>query len=209
VATGDDTRVLPDGCMDLLWDGCRVTIAGPDTHAQLFDAGPGEAMTGLRFAPGFAPRVIGAPADEFTDQRVPLDAVWAPPRARRVNELLAASSAPARTLEDVALAHCAAPRAHDALVERVVVLVRAGCNSTTIADRIGLSTRQLQRRSTAAFGYGAKTLHRVLRMQRALTCIRRGVRVADSAADAGYADQSHLAREVKDLTGVTLSTLLK
>jgi AraC-like DNA-binding protein len=77
-----------------------------------------------------------------------------------------------------------------------------------IADRIGLSTRQLQRRSTAAFGYGAKTLNRILRMQQALELVRRGVRPADSAARTGYADQSHLSRDVKGMAGVSITELM-
>jgi AraC-like DNA-binding protein len=102
---------------------------------------------------------------------------------------------------------CSEPDGHSALIEQVADLARAGCNSTTIASRVGLSTRQLQRRSTTAFGYGTKTLGRVLRLQQALALIRRGARVADSAARIGYADQSHLARDVKDLSGVTLGQL--
>ena len=75
--------------------------------------------------------------------------------------------------------------------------------------RVGLSSRQLQRRSTLAFGYGIKTLTRILRLQQALACIRGGTRAVDSAVRAGYADQSHLAREVKDLAGVTLTQLMQ
>jgi AraC-like DNA-binding protein len=58
------------------------------------------------------------------------------------------------------------------------------------------------------FGYGAKTLGRVLRMQRALALARGGVRPADAAARAGYADQSHLARDVKEMAGVPLGALI-
>ncbi len=73
---------------------------------------------------------------------------------------------------------------------------------------MGYSTRQLQRRSRAAFGYGTKTLNRILRMQRALDLIRRGERAVDSAVRVGYADQSHLSREIKDLAGVPLTQLI-
>ena len=89
------------------------------------------------------------------------------------------------------------------------MLAKQGCGAAAIADRVGLSARQLQRRSTAAFGYGTKTLSRILRMQRALTLVRRGERAADSAAGAGYADQAHLARDVKELAGVTLGELTR
>ena len=196
VSTGDAVRVLPDGCMDLLWDGDELVIAGADTHAHVVERPAGAPMTGLRFAPGQAPRVLGAPADVFTNDRVALDSVWSPARVREVADDLAASCAPGTVLEELALAAStpADADADAALIEHVAALAAAGCNSTAIAAKVGLSTRQLQRRSAAAFGYGAKTLGRVLRMQHALALARRGVRAADAAARTGYADQSHLAR---------------
>jgi AraC-like DNA-binding protein len=187
VSDGDDVRVLPDGCMDLMWDGHEIVVAGPDTHAHLFTAAPGSKMTGLRLPPGYAPRVLGAPADAFTDERIPLDAVWRPAQSHRATELVASSASRAYALEAIALQSCPPPDDDVALMEAVVALARDGHNSTSIASRIGLSTRQLQRRSTAAFGYGAKTLNRILRMQHALSLVRVGVRPADSAARAGYA----------------------
>jgi AraC-like DNA-binding protein len=71
----------------------------------------------------------------------------------------------------------------------------------TIAVRLGLSARTLQRRSRARFGYGPQHLGRVLRLQRALALHRRGQAWADVAATAGYVDQPHLARECRALTG--------
>jgi AraC-like DNA-binding protein len=165
-------------------------------------------MTGLRFAPGYAPRVVGVPADAFTDKRVPLDAVWTPAQIRSATDFVASSASPGRALESIARRSCPPPDDDVALIEQVVALARDGHNSTSIADRVGLSTRQLQRRSTAAFGYGAKTLNRILRMQNALSLVRVGVRPADSAARAGYADQSHLSRDVKEMAGVPLGALV-
>jgi len=208
LSTGNEVRVLPDGCMDLLWDGHEILVAGPDTHAQLFHSEAGTTMTGLRFAPGYAPRVLGVPASEFTDDRVALDAIWSPTRVREVTDAVAASEDPSATLETVALGRASELDTDAALVEEIAALARAGHNSTTIASRVGFSTRQLQRRSTAAFGYGTKTLARVLRMQRALAIARRGNPPADTAARAGYADQSHLARDVKAMAGVPLGALL-
>lgn len=73
---------------------------------------------------------------------------------------------------------------------------------------MGLSERQLHRRSLAAFGYGPKTLARVLRLVRALRLVREGVPPASVAVTTGYADQAHLSREVGALTGTQLSVLL-
>lgn len=75
-----------------------------------------------------------------------------------------------------------------------------------MADRLGLNARQLHRRYLPVFGYGPWHLSRVLRLQRALGA--RGT-LAEVAHACGYADQAHLSREVRDLTGTTPSRLLR
>lgn len=72
------------------------------------------------------------------------------------------------------------------------------------AAETGLGPRQLHRRSLAAFGYGPKTLARILRLQRALALVRSGLPYAEAAHRAGCTDQAHLAREMRDLAGTTL-----
>ncbi|OSC73969.1 transcriptional regulator, partial [Streptomyces sp. BF-3] len=72
------------------------------------------------------------------------------------------------------------------------------------AAEVGLGARQLHRRSLAAFGYGPKTLARILRLQRALALVRTGLPFAEAASAAGCTDQAHLAREMRDLAGTTL-----
>jgi AraC-like DNA-binding protein len=80
-----------------------------------------------------------------------------------------------------------------------------------LAGEIGLSERQLHRRCRAAFGYGPKTLDRVLRLQRFLALgnsAHHRYGLARLAADAGYADQAHLTHDCRRLTGTTPSALL-
>jgi AraC-like DNA-binding protein len=77
-----------------------------------------------------------------------------------------------------------------------------------VADALGVSERQLHRRCLAHFGYGPKTVQRVLRFQDAVALARLDRPLARVAAEAGYADQAHLARDVKALAGVTLTDLL-
>lgn len=76
------------------------------------------------------------------------------------------------------------------------------------ADELGLGARQLHRRSLVAFGYGPKTLARILRLRRALVLARAGVPYAETALRSGFADQAHLARDVRELAGVPLTRLL-
>jgi AraC-like DNA-binding protein len=51
-------------------------------------------------------------------------------------------------------------------------------------------------------------LQRVLRFDRAVRMARRGTELASVAYETGYADQAHLAREVRALAGVPMTTLL-
>ena len=70
--------------------------------------------------------------------------------------------------------------------------------------------RQLRRRFHAAVGYGPKTLQRVCRFQRFVREVdEAGGRcdLALTAAEAGYADQSHLTRDCVELSGLTPAAL--
>ena len=202
-----DGRVLPDGCMDIMLLGDDLVVAGPDTVAFVSPARPGAAYIGLRFAPGTGPSAIGVAAHELRDQRVPLEAVWSSADVRRLRDDMGATGDAAGSLERAAIRRLrdAAP---DPIVPTVVRALRAGRDVVAAAAACGLSDRQLRRRSLDVFGYGPKMLARIFRMTRALELTRSGTPMAATAAEAGYADQAHMAREVKSLTGVPLTALL-
>ncbi|MFI6038937.1 helix-turn-helix domain-containing protein [Streptomyces sp. NPDC051315] len=196
--------VLPDGCMDLLWNEGRLLVAGPDTHAHRPD-GPPTPWAGLRFYPGTAPALLGVPAHELRDRRVDLTDLWPAAEVRRLRARVEAAPHPATALEDLALERAAPP---DPALRHLVTALAAGRPVAAVADELGLGTRRLHRRSLTAFGYGPKTLARVLRLQRALALARQGLPYAHTATRAGYADQAHLARDVREFTGTTLTDLL-
>ncbi|MFE0450484.1 helix-turn-helix domain-containing protein [Streptomyces sp. NPDC058914] len=202
--------VLPDGCMDLLWNQGRLLVAGPDTRAHTPD-GPPTHWAGLRFYPGTAPAFLGVPAHELRDRRVELTELWPTAQVRRLHARVEAAAHPATALEELALEHAARQGATppDPELRRLVTALAAGRPVATAADELGLGARRLHRRSLAAFGYGPKTLARILRLQRALALARAGLPYADTAARTGYADQAHLARDVRKLTGTTLTDLLR
>ena len=197
--------VLPDGCMDLLWSEGRLLVAGPDTRAYV-PGGPPAAWAGIRLFPGTAPALLGVPAHELRDRRVELADLWPAREVRRRTGRIAAAAHPATALEELALERAAPPGPE---LRRLVAGLAAGRPVSVTADELGLGARQLHRRSLAAFGYGPKTLARILRLQRALDLARAGVPYADTAARTGYADQAHLSRDVREFTSTTLSELLR
>ncbi|MFF4396380.1 helix-turn-helix domain-containing protein [Streptomyces sp. NPDC001480] len=199
--------VLPDGCMDLLWSEGRLLVAGPDTHAYV-SQGPPRHWAGVRFRPGTAPGFLGVPAYELRDRRVELADLWPAAEVRRLRARVEAAPEPATALEDIALERAAGAGPQDPVLGRLVAALDAGRPVAATADGLGLGARQLHRRCLSAFGYGPKTLARVLRLQRALALARSGVPFAETAVRAGYADQPHLARDVRELAGATLGELL-
>ncbi len=205
-ATGSVRRILPDGCMDLMSCGGQLVVAGPDATAFVTAVQPGTDYIGLRFPPGTGPAFFGVPAHELRGLRVPLEELWPVDEVRRLAGLLRRAADPGVALEEIAARARRGPP--DRLIGEVVARLRAGVPVAATADAVGLGERQLRRRSLAAFGYGPKTLVRILRMVRALRLARAGIPSTTVAATAGYADQAHLSREVKALAGVPLGALL-
>lgn len=203
------THVVPDACADVLWHQAsgRLFVAGPDTRAHRTALSAG-LLVAVRFLPGRAPAGLGVPSSAVRDERVDLDRLWPGDRVRRLTDALA--SAPDIVSAERVLADAVAGVRGDwdAAVPRLVSLVRRGDRMATVADELGWTERQLHRRSLAAFGYGPKTLQRVLRFDRALRLARDGTDLASVAYSTGYADQAHLARDVKAFAGVPMTALL-
>jgi AraC-like DNA-binding protein len=208
VADGSSSWILPDGCIDVLWNGRELTVAGPDTTAHRASAPNGTRYTALRFASGVAPIVLGVAADGLRDQRPDLADVIGKDDADRLAESLLATDHPSSALERWAGRRLAYAGGRDRLIDRVAALIGEGCTVAEVAAGVGLSERQLNRRSLASFGYGAKVLARVLRLQRALSSARGGMSLVQAALAAGYADQAHFAHEVRALTGQSASQLV-
>ncbi|WP_435819862.1 helix-turn-helix domain-containing protein [Micromonospora tulbaghiae] len=213
VSGGGETRVLPDGCLDLLWSSrSGLLVAGPDRTAHLSRSAPGERWIGLRLPPGTGPAVFGVPAEELRDRRVPLADLWGRAAAEVTERVETALATPgdeaAGVLTRVARDRLRAAGGPDPVGARVAARLAAGATVAATAAEVGLGPRALHRRSRALFGYGPKTLARILRMRRALDLARAGAPLAEVAVRSGYADQAHLTREVRELAGVPPTRLL-
>lgn len=204
--------VVPDGCVDLLWMNDGLTVAGPDRHAVVETIAPGSAVVGLRFRPAAAVHWLRLPMSDLVDRRVSLEDIWGAD-ARRLADWVcgAATSAEiARRLQSGLKDRAARAAPADGDMTAVFALLRDGGSHTTpsvanVVAQLRLSERTLRRRCHHAFGYGPKTLERILRFQRFLALARRfsGNGLARCAAEAGYADQAHLSREIRQLCGLS------
>lgn len=200
-------QVLPDGCVDLIWDGHRLFVAGPDPVAMEARLAPGAQLLGVRLAPGAARGLLGVPLHELTGQRVAMEDLWGRSaaaletglqRAAAPAEVLLAAIARRQSAPERTMAHLFA-RLAEGDAPRVAALAR----------ELGSSERALRRHCQEHFGYGAKTLDRILRLQRLLACARRSRTLTDAALAAGYADAAHLVHDARQLTGLAPGELLR
>ena len=203
------TLVLPDACSDLIWEqGVGAYVAGPDTGPARTATRAGTVIAGVRFRPAAGGDVLRLPLSELRDQRVPLAGLLGA-KAGALSPALAPAAAAAGIL-DLAGQLVADSTADPAVAHAVARLRDPAARTEEIAGQTGLSERQLRRRCHAAAGYGPKTLQRVFRFQRFVRLADAAadpLDLADAAAQAGYADQPHLTRECKALSGHTPAAL--
>jgi AraC-like DNA-binding protein len=204
----ESSLILPDGCVDLLWRDGKLTVAGLDRTAWRSPVHSGSSIVGVRLRPGVAGAVFGIPASELLDARVPLEELLGS-RASVLSERL--DEAQGREAEYLLLEGIVASAIADTSPDPLVLAATRrlgfpGSRVDELAAALGISERQLRRRFHRSVGYGPKTLDRVLRFRRLVSkaqAISDGeVDLARLAADLGYADQAHMARDSVRLTGM-------
>jgi AraC-like DNA-binding protein len=202
-------RVLPDGCIDVVWssrDGAR--IVGANTTAFRAALAPGEHLVGARLRPGGAPALLGVQAELVLDERPAIEAVLGDRGSRLAADLDVASD-PVAAMGAWLTERAAACEPPDRLVAETAWRLDApAVGIAALADELGVSERALRRRVRTAVGYGPKRLSRVLRLARALGAARAGEDLGRVAFDAGYADQAHFSGDCRELAGVPPSVLL-
>jgi AraC-like DNA-binding protein len=210
-------RVLPDGCIDLVWIAERPPfVAGPATRPVLTSAQPGGIVVGVRLQPGMASSLLGVPASTLLDAEVPFADLWGralPEPLARVEESSSADDRLA-ALEALIVSRLEHGGPGDELIAAAAQWLARHPDGSLgrLHDLSGLSERQLRRRFEAAIGYGPKTFQRIVRFQRwlrlATSAEPAALSLSDLAAAAGYADQAHLTRESTRLAGLPPGALL-
>ncbi|MCZ4092595.1 helix-turn-helix domain-containing protein [Sinorhizobium psoraleae] len=213
-AEGESPRitVVPDGCADIIWTSRGLAVVGPDRVTACPKITAGEIIFGARFRIGAAAPWLRVPLHEITGQTLPLDFFWGR-EAREIDaRIREARGASERFVVLAAALRCrlsavqSPPPDIAACIEHLNEVRGAAADPVrAIAWKTGISERTLRRRCHEYFGYGAKTLDRILRLQRFFTVCRHRSQgeLAMLAMDAGYADQAHLTRETRQLTSLT------
>lgn len=189
-----------------------IVAVGPRLRAFYKAAAVVPEYTRFTFRVGAARLLLGIPLHELSNRNVPLEELWGPRATtlrRRIEgargglratiravesalieELERAPTRPVQTKLFVAAAH--------ALEENVDDPTRI----PAIAERVGVSERQLRQVFRDDVGLSPKRFARIARIRRAAANAGR-VGLAALAAENGFYDQAHLNAEFRDLLGAT------
>ena len=221
-------RIVPDGRSELVlnlgqpfesqrqghWSRQPQSfLVGQITGPMLIRPGGPTRTFGVRFHPHGAAQLLKLPIHEVTDSVVPLEDISQQLRRhfepivepRSVPEQFAALDQAMRTL-------AAQTVAEDSLVIRAVEQFEHSGGKARIshlAERSGVSTRQLERRFRDAVGISPKLFCRMQRFQRIFSRMEAPESDwADAAVHCGYYDQGHLIRDFRQFSGKTPTALL-
>jgi AraC-like DNA-binding protein len=181
--------------------------------AFLLPGGDAEVI-GVRFRPQGAAAFLPVPLNELTDAIVEVEAL----QVRWLSRLSAAAESAASIeqaidlLEQGLLDRVGAAADRPSPIEQIVeaIITSAGRASIDrLASGSSLGRRQLERRFNHEVGVSPKTFARILRFQAALVSAPEADNWSDVAHAHGYADQSHLIRDFKALTGQPPTRLLR
>ncbi len=221
-ATGaEPRRILPDGCIDVIVDvdpdsdgfGHAATV-GTMTRALLFHPRARVCSAAVRFRPGGAAPFLRLPADELTDRVLDAGEVEARWMAPGSSEAQADPRAAVAALERRLLSRLHAIAEPDRAIAHAIgrLFTAAPPSIEELGRELGWSRQHLARRFRAEVGVGPKQLARVARLQRAVDHLQRAddggagviaVNLAGAAVDLGYFDQAHMARDFRDLAGMS------
>jgi AraC-like DNA-binding protein len=216
-AAGEPRRILPDGCIDFIFDLDRgsARAIGTMSTSRVIASPAGARCFGVRFAPGVAATLLEVRADELSDGDAALDEVSRAGQFRLRERIAEASSHQLRAqlIADFVRTGRARSRPLDRRVQRAIAQLRQRAGAlpiASLAQQVGVSERQLERLFQERLGVRPKLFARVLRMQRALQLLEASpTGQAQLALGAGFADEPHLVRDFRALTGRTPAQLLR
>jgi AraC-like DNA-binding protein len=171
-----------------------ITMRGPETQASLADCPADSEFLGIQFKLGaFMPHL---PTKNRVNSEVHL------PEANSKAFWLQGAAWEFPTFENA-----------DTFVERLIrygLLVREPVVEAALNGQpTDLSPRTLQYRFLHATGLTHSTIRQIERARHAMTLLQTGKPILDTVFEAGYFDQPHMTRALKQFTGQTPAQIIR
>ena len=191
--TSDGTYLAAaDACWDMIFirsvHGNRVLLSGPSSKITPVPYRAGNRNVGIRFHRGTFLTHVRASAMVDTTEALPMPA--------GETFVMAGLDWSMPTFETA-----------DSFIDDLERLDLLSDDPVAMAALRGqapaTSQRSIQRHVSSATGLSANRIRQIVRARTAAERLQRGESILDVAHDMGYADQAHLTRDLKRLTGYT------
>ena len=217
-----DHRILPDGCVDIVFDlaasspAQAAVVAGITARPFSVPLGGKVDYLGVCLRPGAFSRLFGVAGSELTDRIVPLAefaSVFAP---SSVEAVCSCGNTGERVglLEGVLLRQLANDRREDRRLTAALAAVVQAAGAVSVEDlarRVYTSPRNLTRLFDRCVGLAPKVFCRIVRFQKVVRKLkdRSFHNQLSLALGAGYYDQAHLIHEFHTLAGLSPTALVQ
>ena len=186
-------------------------LVGPATRPVILGTAEQRSVLGVEFRIGAAPALLGVPAAELRDQRVPPAGFLGSDADALLGRVLAASGATARLRAAEQTLSARLRRVNDPAHPATRAAARRICAApghlsvAALSEQLGLSVRRLEQVFRADVGLSPKAYQRLQRFRSALSRIDTVPTVgwAEVAVESGYYDQSHLIHDFQHHAGLT------
>jgi AraC-like DNA-binding protein len=200
-------HLLPDLTVDIVsLNGGPLFVRGLPTSATQLSLQPGTSLAGARLRAGVARRLLDRSPRDLLDSTALLDtAIRTKLRDTAASSERSVHAAIATLLRrQIAMNDGQA----DPVVRSAIDWLAGNSRGTLddLARHVGWSARELRRRFVVSLGVGPKLAQRMLRVQHALRLAHTSegeVLLSSLALECGFADQSHLTRELRRFAELT------
>ena len=208
-------NVFPDGCVALILPArsaatpeTRLRIAGATLISRKVPVWPGDLFWGVRLQPAACQALIGCAPSSLRDKALEAAEVDAD-LANCIRRELDKCSTFDEAMDVYARALLSLQRNAQDIDRKVSVAANAIARSggtariSEVAAAVGIGVRQFERRFQRAVGLTPKQFARTRRMRATAVAVARAqyVNWAELAVETGFADQPHLAHEMRTITG--------
>jgi AraC-like DNA-binding protein len=208
-------EVLPDPSVNLAVEPAGRLLYGVGSGRFVRELSGRGMVIGMKFRPGGFSGFLPVPVSELTGRVLTLPDAFGEAGAELDAALVTASDVTAiiAELSRFVRLHRPAPDPQRLLVMEITEAMRAAASNTRVADlaaSFALSPRTLQRLFAMHIGATPKQVLQRFRRQQAVDRLteENGVSLARLAAELGYSDQAHLARDFRATLGRTPSAVM-
>ncbi len=214
-------RVLPDGCMDFIFDfssdciGTRTYFVGTMTTPAIFTLPGYVDLIGVRFNPGCALPFIQTSASECVDEVIELAQIWDQNISIIWEQLQ-------RTENSITRIEFIQKKLRETLTDESEIdpYVQYSINAISKSNgkimskdleiRTGIGQRQLERKFARHLGLSPKAFSRIIRFKSVVKAANATNKPdwADIAINHGYTDQSHLIKDFREFSGLSPSEFI-